>query len=289
MKKNLTLMAMVIASFVLVVLSACTGEHGAPPDGSGAQSAANESTASMPAPIMSVPTSASPAAPVASSASIANPCTETTLLNVTLIDNTGSMADPTAPRPTPQDFQPLLTYLAHCGGSAAVGAITDQATAFVRVDLEAPPTPPATEEHGATDLITQAASAADDDAVLRAYRVQRAAWQAGANEKLAAFLDALTPILDPANFSATTDLADPLAQADAFFLEPRRVPVEKRRCVLMLYGDGKADPPQQLSPLKSRPLFLLVNGIGLGDLQTFSVNQFGDVPSALDFALSGGR
>jgi hypothetical protein len=243
----------------------------------------------QPATMAAAPASARTATMSASATPIANPCTETTLLTVTLIDNTGSMADPTAPRPIPQDFEPLFTYLAHCGGSAAVGAITDQATAFVRVDLEPPPTPPATEEHGATDLITQAASAADDDAVLRAYRVQRAAWQAGTNEKLAAFLDVLTPILDPANFSATTDLADPLAQADTFFLEPRRVPVEKRRCVLILYGDGKADPPQQLSPLKSRPLFLLVNGIGLGDLQTFSVNQFGDFPSALDFALSGGR
>lgn len=289
MKKNLTLTAIVIASLVLVVLSACTGEHGAPADRSEAQFTATELAVGAPTPITSTPTSASPTATVANSMRTNELCTETALLTVILVDNSGSMADPTAPRPTQRDFQPLLTYLGRCGGSAAVGAITDQATAFVRIDLDAPPTPPATEEHSATDLITQAASAADDDAVLRAYRVQHAAWQAGANEKLAAFLDVLTPILEPANFSATTDLADPLAQADAFFLEPRRVPVEKRRCVLMLYGDGKADPPQQLSPLKSRPLFLLVNGIGLGDLQTFSVNQFGDVPSALSFALSGGR
>lgn len=266
---------------LICTITGCAPEH--------AQDAETSTAVIEPPPATMTAVPASAAKTPASTTPIANPCTETTLLTVILVDNTGSMADPTAPRPTQRDLQPLLTYLAHCGGSAAIGAITDQATAFVRVDLDAPPTAPATEEHGATDLITQAASAADDDAVLRAYRVQRAAWQTIANEKLAAFLDALTPILEPANFSATTDLADPLAEADTFFLEPRRVPVEQRRCVLILYGDGKADPPQDLAPLKSRPLFLLVNGIGLGDLQAFSVNQFGDVPSALGFALSGGR
>ena len=218
----------------------------------------------------------------------ATSCGDTTLINVSLIDNTGSMEDPTAPRPTKADFQPLIDHLAKCGGSAAVGAVSDRATMFVRVDIDPPPRPPSAPHHAPTDLISQVADAADDDATARAYQGEVQEWQQDTDAKLATFLAEITPILEPENLTSTTDLADPLAQADLFFLEPRSAPVEKRMCVLELYGDGKSDPPQELPPLRSRPVFLLVNGVGLGDLGAFAVTQVGDFRTALKFALSNG-
>jgi hypothetical protein len=215
-------------------------------------------------------------------------CGETFLINVSLIDNTGSMGDPTAPRPTKADFQALIDHLAQCGGSAAVGAVSDRATMFVRVDIDPRPRPPNAPAHQTTDLISQVADAADDDATARTYQRELQEWQRDTDAKLATFLADITPILEPENLTSTTDLADPLAQADLFFLEPRSAPVEKRMCVLELYGDGKSDPPQALPPLRSHPVFLLVNGVGLGDLGAFAVTQVGDFRTALKFALSKG-
>jgi hypothetical protein len=208
---------------------------------------------------------------------------------VLLVDNSASMAASAVARPTVEDLLPLTDHLGRCGGALALGALTDRAVPFVSAEVPPPPAPPAVRNTSGLDLISQATLAAEDEDAARRYRIALNAWRARATATLDHFRAEAQPLVEPANLSTVTDIRSGLLWTDAFLLEPRPIPVEHRRLVVIGYTDGKHDADAlPVLPLRSEPEFLLVGTSGQGDLP-FPTVPFTSMRSAVTFALTPRR
>jgi hypothetical protein len=207
-----------------------------------------------------------------------------------LIDNSLSMRHATSPRPSIEDFQPLLNLIGHCGGSIVGGSVVDRPTPFVRLYVPPPPQPVEKRSRAEVDLVSQAQLRDEDDASEREYEEQFAAWQRRAVPRIAAFRKQMKDMLEPRQWSRRTDLNSMLQMSDGFFLEPATVRDVARWQVLLIVSDCQDDVnPKPLRPLKSHPIVAAVNQIDAGDLENYKIVRFGDLPAALRFILSEWR